>query len=205
MLAHLAAEALGHADLPAEADLAYARAAGLWRELGNTHGLVRALRARAWSAARREDGLDAARELMTEAAQECASAAASQEDDDARVHLVTELGHTHRQFGDLMARSVGDGADEDTLRPAFEEALTHVTEAIAVFESLGAGALDLRTGAELAAGWLEADLRRPAAASARAHAVLSTYEGADGDAEPARTRRADAERMLELMAAHPDR
>jgi hypothetical protein len=205
MLAHLAAEALGHADLPAEADLAYARAAGLWRELGNTHGLVRALRARAWLAARREGDLDTARELMTEAARECASAASAQEDEGARDSLLAELGHTHRQSGDLIARSVGDGADEDTLRPAFEEALTHVTEAIAVFGSLGAGALDLRTGAELAAGWLEADLRRPAAASARARAVLSAYEDAVGETETARTRRADAARILELMATHPDR
>ena len=57
MLAHLAAEALGHAGLPAEADRAYARAGDLWRELGNVHGLVRALRARAWCGAGRRAGL----------------------------------------------------------------------------------------------------------------------------------------------------
>ncbi|MEU6219116.1 tetratricopeptide repeat protein [Streptomyces sp. NPDC047022] len=206
MLAHLAAEALGRADLPSEADLAYGRAAGLWRELGNTHGLVRALRARAWLAARQEEGLDAARELMGQAARECASAASQErEDDDARGRLVAELGHTHRQFGDLIARSAGDGEDEEALRPAFEEALTHLEEAIAVFESLGASAVDFRTGAELAAGRLEADLRRPDAASARARAVLSAYEGLDADAGPSRARRAEAERMLELMAAHQDR
>ena len=55
MLAHLAAESLGRAELPAEADLAYARAGELWRALGNVHGLVRSLRARAWLALRAED------------------------------------------------------------------------------------------------------------------------------------------------------
>ncbi|GAA3067189.1 tetratricopeptide repeat protein [Streptomyces glomeratus] len=199
MLAHLAAEALGHADLPEEADRAYARAADLWRGLGNTHGLVRALRARAWLAARGEGGLDAARELMAEAAGVCESG--SPEDDEARIRLVTELGHTHRQFGDLVARSAAEGTDEGTLRAAFEEALGHIVEAIAVFASLGAVALGPRTGAELAAGWLEADLGRPDAASARARAVLSAYEGADGGAEPVRARRAEAERLLEALDA----
>ncbi|MEU6096092.1 tetratricopeptide repeat protein [Streptomyces sp. NPDC047079] len=197
MLAHLAAEALSHAELPTEADRAYSRAADLWRDLGNTHGLVRALRARAWLAARGQAGLDAARELMGEAARVCESG--SPEDDEARVRLVTELGHTHRQFGELIARSAGEGTDEETPRAAFEEALAHLTEAVAVFASLGAGALDLRTGAELAAGWLEAELHRPDAASARARAVLSAYEGADGDAEPVRARRAEAERLLEAQ------
>ena len=74
-LAHLAAESLGHAGLPAEADRAYARAGDLWRALGNVHGLVRSLRARAWlGAARREDGPDAARELMADAVRECEAA-----------------------------------------------------------------------------------------------------------------------------------
>ncbi|GAA3765860.1 hypothetical protein GCM10022206_00250 [Streptomyces chiangmaiensis] len=104
----------------------------------------------------------------------------------------------------MIARSVGDGADEEAVRTAFTEALTHITEAIAAFASLGADALDARTGAELAAGRLEADLGRPDAASARARAVLSAYENADGD-ETARARRAEAERMLELMQANRQR
>jgi tetratricopeptide (TPR) repeat protein len=203
MLAHLAAEALGQADLPTEAERAYARAADLWRELGNTHGLVRALRAGAWLAVRDEAGLDTARELMAEAARACQNA--SPEDDGARDRLVVELAHTYRQFGELIARSAGEDADPETIRTAFEEALTHLEEAIAVFESLGAGALDLRTGAELAAGRLEADLGRPDAAAARARAVLSAYEETDGDAETARSRRTEAERLLELLAARQDR
>ncbi|PBC95908.1 hypothetical protein BX281_3891 [Streptomyces sp. Ag82_O1-15] len=203
MLAHLAAEALGHAELPAQAEQAYARAGDLWRGLGNVHGLIRSLRARAWVALRTDSGLDGARESMAAAVRECeeglravsssvgaeaveaSDAMAGSDAAEARPRLVAELGHTHRQFGDLIARSVPD----DT-----EEALAHYTRAISVFASLGDDALDARTGAELAAGWLEADLLRPAAAAARARAVLSAYAGVDGEA--AQARRAEAENML---------
>jgi tetratricopeptide (TPR) repeat protein len=212
MLAHLAAEALGQADLPAEADRAYTRAGSLWRELGDPHGLVRTLRARAWLAAGAEAGPAAGRELMEAAIRVCETAPA--EDDAARDRLTAELGNTHRQFGELIARSADEDTEEAAVRAAFEEALTHLTEAIATFASLGAGALDARTGAELAAARLEADLGRPDTASARARAVLSAYaedaheedaheEG--GDPETAEARRAEAERLLELLEAHQER
>ncbi|WP_405906490.1 MULTISPECIES: tetratricopeptide repeat protein [unclassified Streptomyces] len=206
MLAHLAAEALGHAGLPAQADQAYARAGDLWRELGNIHGLVRSLRARAWAAARTEAGLDGARELMAAAVRECEVAIQdvpvafdSPEDEGVQLRLVAELGHTYRQFGDLVARSVPDDAEEAPAGAAFEEALAHITQAISVFASLGDEVLEVRTGAELAAGWLEADLHRPAAAMARARAVLSAYAGVDG--ETAEARCAEAENMLKLTGA----
>jgi tetratricopeptide (TPR) repeat protein len=205
MLAHLAAEALGHADMPAQAEQAYARAGDLWRSLGNVHGLIRSLRARAWVALRTGSGLDVARELMSAAVRECeeglravpssvgAEAAEGSDAAEARHRLVAELGHTHRQFGDLVARSVPDDA---------EEALAHFTQAVSVFASLGDDALDARTGAELAAGWLEADLLRPAAAATRARAVLSAYAGVDG--ETAEARRAEAENMLGVMEKQRD-
>ncbi|WP_406333102.1 tetratricopeptide repeat protein [Streptomyces sp. NBC_00203] len=208
MLAHLAAEALGHAGLPGQADQAYARAGDLWRGLGNAHGLVRALRARAWAAARTDGGLDGARELMGAAVRECESAIAgasldsgSPEDSDARHRLVAELGHTYRQFGDLVVRSVPNDAEGASARAAFEEALGHITEAVSVIASLGPEALHSRTGAELAAGWLEADLGRPASAAARARAVLAAYEGyeeAAGPDETVQARRAEANQLLEL-------
>ncbi|MGI5458262.1 tetratricopeptide repeat protein [Streptomyces sp. CA-249302] len=199
-LAHLAAESLGAAGLPAEADRAYARAGELWRSLGNVHGLVRSLRARAWLALRADDGADAARELMAAAVRECESVLGDGVDDEeARERLVAELGHTHRQFGDLLARSAAEDADDDSIRAALEEALAQVGEAVAVFASLGDDALHSRTGAELAAGWLESDLSRPARAAARARAVLAAYDGA-GDADgTAQERRTEAEQMLQVV------
>nr|WSY51445.1 tetratricopeptide repeat protein [Streptomyces sp. NBC_00886] len=198
-LAHLAAESLGHAGLPAEADQAYARAGELWRSLGNVHGLVRSLRARAWLALRSDEGLDGARELMAGAIQECEAALLVTDDAEARQRLAGELGHTYRQFGELLARSVAEEAEDAAIQAAFEDALTQTAEAVAVFAALGEHAVHTRTGAELAAGWLEADLSRPADAAARARGVLKAYEGADDGDETVQARRAEAEQLLQLM------
>ncbi|WP_327185267.1 tetratricopeptide repeat protein [Streptomyces sp. NBC_01334] len=218
-LAHLAAESLGQAGLRTEADQAYARAGELWRGLGNVHGLVRSLRARAWLALRTEDGTDAARDLMTSAVEECADAFDAADDDEARLRLVSELGHTHRQFGDLLARSAAEDADDDSIRATLDEALSQMAEAVAVFVALGEGTVHARTGAELAAGWLETDLGRPAAAAARARAVLRAYADAEDDADPGahsggdeggvdetvRARRAEAEQLLQAAEEQKDR
>ncbi|MFJ2965990.1 tetratricopeptide repeat protein [Streptomyces collinus] len=209
-LAHLAGESLGQAGLAAEADQAYARAGGLWRELGNTHGLIRSLRARAWLALSAQDGLGGARDLMADAVRECEEAREAATDEESRQQLVAELGHTHRQFGDLLARSASEGTEGAPVREVFEEALAQVVCSAEVFASLGDGALHSRTGAELAAGRLEADLGRPADAAARARAVLAAYEGrggteaGDGEDEAVRARRAEAEQLLRLSAERPD-
>ncbi|MFJ8594736.1 tetratricopeptide repeat protein [Streptomyces sp. NPDC093598] len=204
-LAHLAGESLGQAGLPAEADRAYARAGGLWRELGNTQGLIRSLRARAWLALHAEDGLREARDLMAEAVRECEEARGAASDEEDRQQLVAELGHTHGQFGDLLARSVSEHAGDASARAVFEEALTQVVRSAEVFASLGDGALHSRTGAELAAGRLEADLGRPADAVARARAVLAAYDGhGEGEGDAVRARRAEAEQLLRLLAERPD-
>ncbi|MFJ4280885.1 tetratricopeptide repeat protein [Streptomyces massasporeus] len=210
-LAHLAGESLGQAGLAAEADRAYARAGDLWRVLGNTPGLIRSLRARAWLALRAEDGLDEARGLMAEAVRECEAAREAAPDEDSRRQFVTELGHTHGQFGDLLTRSAVEEAEGAAVRDLFEEALAQVLQAVEVFASLGDDALHSRTGAELAAGRLEADLDRPADAVARARAVLTAYEGydsavrgdRDGEAGAVRARRAEAEQLLHLLTERP--
>jgi hypothetical protein len=195
MLAHLAAEALGHAELLPQAEQAYARAGDLWRSLGNVHGLIRSLRARAWLAVREEgSGLDTARELMDEAVRACEDEVS--EDDETREQLVAELAQTHRQFGDLVARSAPDDADDEAIHALFEEALAHVTLAVAGFLSLGEDALHSRTGAQLAAGWLEADLEHPDRAAARAREVLVAYAEGDGSDETVVARRGEAERLL---------
>ncbi|MGW3511029.1 tetratricopeptide repeat protein [Streptomyces sp. NPDC000994] len=194
-LAHLAAESLSRAGLHDEADRAYTRAGDLWRSLGDVHGLVRALRARAWLALGTEAGLDAARELMGAAVTECEAALDAVDDTAARQRLVVELGDTHRQFGELLADSAedeGDGA-------ASEEALSRLEQAIAAFALLGPAALHDRTGAELAAGRLAADLGRPAEATARARAVLAAYEDADEEDDRTPSRRTEAERLLRAL------
>ncbi|GHH22589.1 tetratricopeptide repeat protein [Streptomyces rubradiris] len=195
-LAHLAAESLGSAGLAAEADRAYARAGELWRALGNAPFLVRSLRARAWLALGGEAGAAPARALMTEAVRECETALAAARGAD-RTELAAELGGTYRQFAELLARSASEEAEDAAIRAAFEAALEQMTRAVAVFTTLGAAGLHGRTGAELGAGWLEADLGRPQRAEARARAVLAVYEGADDGDETVRERRAEAAQMLQ--------
>ncbi|MGW5653598.1 tetratricopeptide repeat protein [Streptomyces humi] len=196
-LAHLAAESLGNAGLPVEADRAYVRAGELWRAMGNVHFLVRSLRARAWLALRTEEGPAGARKLMADAVRECEAALESAADPAAAERLAGELGHTHRQFGDLLARSVPEDAEDTAIQAAFEAALAEMTTAVSVFAGLGADAVHSRTGAELAAGWLEADLSRPADAAARARAVLDAYAEADPADETVRARQAEARQLLE--------
>ncbi|MER6673575.1 tetratricopeptide repeat protein [Streptomyces sp. NPDC000983] len=202
-LAHLAAESLGHAGLHEEADRAYARAGELWAALGNVQGLVRSLRARAWLALRAEGGSDRARALMTEAVGECAAARRAALDEEARDRLTGELGHTHRQFGDLLARSAAEDDEDESISSALRDALSQMVEAVTVFGQLGDDARYARTGAELAAGWLAADLGRPAEAAAHARAVLAAYaqEGEeDGEEDgPADERRAEASQLLETV------
>ncbi|MGW3205548.1 tetratricopeptide repeat protein [Streptomyces sp. NPDC001135] len=196
-LAHLAAESLGDAGLPAEADQAYARAGDLWRALGNVPFLVRSLRARGWLALRAEDGAEGAGELMAEAVRECERALEAAGDPVSREQLTAELAATHRQFGDLLARSASEEAADGTIRAAFEAALVQMERAASLFGTLGADGLHSRTGAELAAGWLEADLGRPAEAAARARAVLAAYRDADAGDETVRARRAEAAQLLD--------
>ncbi|MEU2061448.1 tetratricopeptide repeat protein [Streptomyces sp. NPDC013455] len=198
-LAHLAAESLGSAGLTEEADRAYARAGDLWRALGNAQFLVRSLRARAWLALGGGPGPADARALMARAVRECETALAAAGPAE-REELTAELGATHRQFAELLARSAPEEAEDTAIRAAFEAALEQMTRSVAVFDTLGAAGLHSRTGAELAAGWLEADLGRPARAAARARAVLAAYAGTDDGGESVRARRAEADQLLEAAA-----
>ncbi|OIK01916.1 hypothetical protein BIV25_03800 [Streptomyces sp. MUSC 14] len=208
-LAHLAAESLGNAGLLDEAEQAYTRAGELWRALGNPHFLVRSLRARAWLALRAESGAQGARELMAQAVRTCEAAREAAADPVVREQLTAELGATHHQFGELLARSAAEEAEEAeevedrVVQGVFEAALAQLDRAAALFGTLGADGLHSRTGAELAAGRLEADLGRPAEAVARARAVLEAYESAaedtdDAEDETVRERRAQAAELLEL-------
>ncbi|MFF4965499.1 tetratricopeptide repeat protein [Streptomyces sp. NPDC001037] len=196
-LAHLAAESLGNAGLLEDADRAYARAGELWRELGNRHFLVRSLRARAWLALRGEGPADGARELMAQAVRECEHALEAAEP-AARHAFTAELANTHLQFGDLLVRSAA--GDDEAAEEALETALARMERAAELFGTLGAEGLHDRTGAELAAGRLEADLGRPAGAAARARGVLAAYPHTDTPDDTAHARRTEARELLDALS-----
>ncbi|GAB2824216.1 hypothetical protein GCM10027073_62750 [Streptomyces chlorus] len=199
-LAHLAASSLEQAGLTDEAERAYARAGELWRTVGDAPGLVRSLRARAWLTLRGEAGPDGARALMADAVEECGAAVDAAPDDETRARLTADLGHTHRQFADLLVRVAGGRAADVGGQALFEEAVTALDRAVAAFALLGPDTLRDRSRAELAAAWLEADLGRPADAAARARAVLSAHENAPEEDDTAQSLRSEAERLLNTLA-----
>ncbi|MFJ9040158.1 tetratricopeptide repeat protein [Streptomyces sp. NPDC102406] len=120
MLANLAADALDRAGRPEDADRAYARAGELWGSLGQVYAVVRCLRARAWLDSASADD---ERELMGAAIRACEEALAR--DDADRRALLSELGHTHRQFAELLVRR------DD------EEGTVHLERAVAAFDGAG--------------------------------------------------------------------
>ncbi|CAM5377698.1 tetratricopeptide repeat protein [Streptomyces fumanus] len=191
-LAHLAATSLDQAGLAQEAERAFARAGDLWRSVGDVHGLVRALRARAWLAPRTGAGPERARELMAAAVEECEAALGTAADTASRARISAELGHSHQQFAELLAR-LPDG------HAAPAEALSEAERASAAFAGAGPDAVADRAGAELTAGRLAAGLGRPDRAAAHARAVLALYadaEGTHGADETAAHHRAEAGRLL---------
>ncbi|WP_372411390.1 tetratricopeptide repeat protein [Streptomyces luteireticuli] len=202
VLANLAADCLDRAGLDDEAERAYERAGELWRGLDRPEAAVRVLRARAWVAARGEDGLPAARELMAAAVRECTAALGAAGDEERLASLRAELAQTHRQFGELVVRSCpGEPGDEDgdgTARAAYEEGLAHAERAVAAFAACGPALRDQRTAAQLMAAWLEADLGRAEEAAARARAVAAEYGDEEEGAAPAR--RAEAGNLVKYVA-----
>ncbi|MER5947877.1 tetratricopeptide repeat protein [Streptomyces sp. NPDC001904] len=106
MLANLAADALDRAGRPEEADRAYVRAGDLWASLGQVSAVVRCLRARAWLDSASADD---ERELMG-AAIRAGEDALPSSDGDVRLSVLSDLGHTHRQFAELLERR-GESAD----------------------------------------------------------------------------------------------
>jgi tetratricopeptide (TPR) repeat protein len=199
VLANLAADALNRAGLDDQAVQAYQRAEELWRALGRPHAVVRTLRARAWIALREgREGAEAGRSLMSAAEQACVSALAAATDRHEQEHLRAELAGTHRQTGELLVRACGGepgGEDDDgTAHTAYETALGCAEQAIAQFAACGAAFRDERTGAQLMAAWLEADLGRRAEAAGRARTVLEEYGEEDG--ETAEQRRSEAESVI---------
>lgn len=210
VLANLAGQALFRAHLNPQAELAYVRAGELWRDLGDVHAVVRTLRVRAWIAVREgQAGMEAARELMAAAAAECESALGTAAEDvdadadadvDVAARLRAELADTHRQTGDLIASSCEE-SDGPRHRAAYEEAVGFVLRAVTCFEEAGDAFTDRRTGAQLMAAWLYAELSDADAAAALARAVLATYPAGPESGDAAAGRCAEAREVLGQVGA----
>ncbi|GAA2620634.1 hypothetical protein [Streptomyces axinellae] len=190
VIAHLAADTLRGSGEYDEARAAYARAEELWRALEDTHGVVRTLHARAWLAA--EAGGPPVRSLaLMDAAQreiEAAlrdgpdadrPAAPGADDEQRRLQLRLETGHTHRQTAELLAEY--DHAPENPEHAHTARVLAHVDLAVGAFRACGEAGLHDATGAELRAAGLEADLGRYEEAVERLTRVRAAYPAGTPD------------------------
>lgn len=199
LLASEAAASLESAGLPDQAEQAYRRAGGLWRELGDVVRLIRTLRARAWLAVRGDEDPSLARSLMAEADRELVDALAALETqeagasgDDAR-ELRFELAESRDQTARLLARLAQSAASEgdDTAEAAlYEEALAFAVRASEGFAACGEPGFDDRIQAEILAAWIEADLSSATPARERVQAAAALCEAAGADEALARCRAA---------------
>jgi hypothetical protein len=125
----------------------------------------------------------------------------------ARRLLATELGDSHRQFGDLLAAVAEDETEADRTRTGWEAALARLLEAVTVLAALGDDARIARTDAELAAGRLALALGRPEDAAAHARAVVREYAGQAGPASDEETEEQlrEADRLLRQAREHQER
>ncbi|WP_327391632.1 hypothetical protein OG533_00820 [Streptomyces sp. NBC_01186] len=176
VIAHLAADTLRGSGRYEAARAAYARAEELWRDLDDIHGVVRTLHARAWLIAE-AGGRPAESLAFMEAAQHEIEAAlrvgSGVEDEQRRLQLCLETGHTHRQTAELLAEY--DHAPESSDASVTAGILAHVDLAVAAFHGCGEAGLHDATGAELRAAGLEADLGRYEEAVERLTRVRVTY------------------------------
>ena len=199
VLAHLGANELSTAGQYAEAGSAYERAEDVWRGLGWTEGVVRVLRSRAWLAmtAHPEGGtttvakaVELVAAALTELEQGLQTATGRHQLD-----LQLELGRVYRQSAELLLRTAsgppdpsGDPEQNAVNRAAYQEAVLHTDQSVAVFRACGEAGAEERTSADLLAARLELALDRPTAATTRAHRVLA----ATPDHEEAATLLAEA-------------
>ena len=197
VIAHLAADTLRGSGDYEEARTAYARAEELWRALRDTHGVVRTLHARAWLTAEAGGPSAESLALMEAAQREIESAVrdghgvenereagdrthrARTGDEQPRLQLRLETGHTHRQTAELLAEY--DHVPESPDHALTARILGHVDLAVGAFRACGEAGLHDATGAELRAAGLEADLGRYEAAVERLTRVRVAYPAGTPD------------------------
>ncbi|MGY1434118.1 hypothetical protein [Streptomyces reniochalinae] len=203
VVTHLAADTHRAGHRFAEAEELYAGAEELWRALGDHHAVIRTIHARAWLA--RESGAEVAESLrrMDAAQEEIAAVLRRQEaqlDEEQRLRLRLEVGHTFRQTAELLIEPVPlplplSGEQAEAALACYAQGIAYADRAVEAFRACGEAGLHEATSAELRAAGLEADLGRYEAAVVRLTRVRATYP--EGTPDPHGT---VTERMSEAGA-----
>ncbi|WP_019357273.1 hypothetical protein [Streptomyces sp. AA1529] len=204
VVTHLAADTHRACGRHTAAGELYARAEALWRELGDPHAAIRTLHARGWLAMEAGAPVEEALGCMAAAQQEIARVLRSEErlqDEEQRLRLRLEVGHTYRQTAELLVEPMPVPAPGElgaTAVDCYARGIEYAERAVAAFRSCGEAGLHEATSAELRAAALEVDLGRYDQAVTRLTRVRAAYPAGRPDPHGTVAERVSEAGALEL-------
>ncbi|MDF4249197.1 hypothetical protein [Streptomyces sp. WMMB303] len=204
VVTHLAADTHRACGRHTAAGELYGRAEELWRELGDPHAVIRTLHARGWLAMESGAPVEEALGCMAAAQEEIARVLRSPEgpqDEEQRLRLRLEVGHTYRQTAELLVEPLPVPAPGELGASAVERyarGIEYAERAVAAFHSCGEAGLHEATSAELRAAALEVDLGRYDQAVTRLTRVRAAYPAGRPDPHGTVAERVSEAGALEL-------
>ncbi|MBQ1124767.1 hypothetical protein [Streptomyces sp. B15] len=205
VVTHLAADTHRASGQYTAAGQLYGRAEELWRALGDPHAVIRTLHARAWLAM--ESGAPVAESLacMEAAQEEIAALLRDPEElleEEQRLRLRLEIGHTYRQTAELLIEPVAvpsaPGEQDAEAVECCARGIEYADRAVAAFHDCGEAGLHEATSAELRAAALEVDLGRYDQAVNRLTRVRAAYPAGTPDPHGVVAERVSEAGALEL-------
>ncbi|MBO8192624.1 hypothetical protein ITI46_13250 [Streptomyces oryzae] len=207
VVTHLAADThRASAQYAAAAEL-YGRAEELWRALGDPHAVIRTLHARGWLAMESGAPMEESLRFMDAAQNEIAAVLHDPErtlEDEQRLRLRLETGHTHRQTAELLIEAVSvptapaPGEQGAAALDCYARGIEYADRAVTAFHACGEAGLHEATSAELRAAALEVDLGRYDQAVTRLTRVRAAYPAGTPDPNGVVTERMSEAGALEL-------
>ncbi|MGI5350931.1 hypothetical protein ACQEU8_22535 [Streptomyces sp. CA-250714] len=207
VVTHLAADTHRACDRYAVAAELYGRAEKLWRALGDQHAVIRTLHARAWLAMESGAPVEESLRFMDAAQEEIAAVLDDPEgelDEEQRLRLRLETGHTHRQTAELLIEAVSvpaapvPGEQGAVALDCYARGIEYADRAVTAFHACGEAGLHEATSAELRAAALEVDLGRYDQAVARLTRVRAAYPAGTPDPNGVVAERVSEAGALEL-------
>ncbi|MGP3976031.1 hypothetical protein ACTWQF_18935 [Streptomyces sp. 8N114] len=207
VVTHLAADLHRASDrYPAAAEL-YGRAEELWRALGDPHAVIRTLHARGWLAMESGAPVEESLRFMDAAQQEITAVLHGPEealDEEQRLRLRLETGHTYRQTAELLIEAVSvpaapaPGEQGAAALDCYARGIEYADRAVTAFHACGEAGLHEATSAELRAAALEVDLGRYDQAVTRLTRVRAAYPAGTPDPNGVVAERVSEAGALEL-------
>ncbi|UNZ20673.1 hypothetical protein [Streptomyces sp. 891-h] len=211
VVTHLAADThRASGRYPAAAEL-YARAEGLWREVGDPHAVIRTLHARGWLAMESGAPVEESLRFMDAAQREITQVLGDPEgvlDEEQRLRLRLETGHTYRQTAELLVEPVAvppapapgeSGAVQGAAAlDRLARGIEYADRAVSAFHACGEAGLHEATSAQLRAAGLEVELGRYDQAVDRLTRVRAAYPAGTPDPYGAVAERVSEAEALEL-------